>query len=80
MNRLAAYAASASEHVPLQFRLGQGLVGQCAQEKRRILVTNVPNDYIKIGSSLGKSTPLNIIVLPVLFEGRGQGRSGACFI
>ena len=72
LNRLAAYAASASEHVPLQFRLGQGLVGQCAQEKRRILVTNVPNDYIKIGSSLGKSTPLNIIVLPVLFEGQAK--------
>src|SRR6185437_11179664 len=49
-----------------------GLVGQCAQEKRRILVTNVPNDYIKIGSSLGKSTPLNIIVLPVLFEGQAK--------
>jgi signal transduction histidine kinase/DNA-binding response OmpR family regulator/HAMP domain-containing protein len=72
LNRLAAYAASAPEDVPVQFRVGQGLIGQCAQEKRRILVTNVPNDYIKIGSSLGESTPLNIIVLPVLFEGQAK--------
>jgi hypothetical protein len=72
LNRLAAYAASAPEDMPVQFRVGQGLIGQCAQEKRRILVTNVPNDYIKIGSSLGESTPLNIIVLPVLFEGQAK--------
>jgi HAMP domain-containing protein/signal transduction histidine kinase/DNA-binding response OmpR family regulator len=72
LKQLAAYAASAPEDVPLQFRVGQGLVGQCAQEKQRILVTNVPNDYIKIGSSLGESTPLNIIVLPVLFEGQAK--------
>ena len=46
----------------------QGLVGQCAYEKKRILLTNVPGDYITIGSALGEAPPLNIIVLPVLFE------------
>jgi len=44
------------------------LVGQCALEKERILLTNVPKNYIKIGSGLGKASPLNVIVLPVLFE------------
>jgi signal transduction histidine kinase len=43
-------------------------VGQCAYEKKRILLTNVPGDYITIGSALGEAAPLNIIVLPVLFE------------
>jgi signal transduction histidine kinase/DNA-binding response OmpR family regulator len=52
--------------------MGQGLVGQCAQEKRRILVTDVPKDYIKISSSLGEATPLSIVVLPVLFEGEAR--------
>ncbi len=51
------------------FRVGEGLVGQCAYEKDRILVTDVPDDYIRIGSGLGEATPLNIVVLPVIFEG-----------
>ena len=58
--------------VPKQFRMGQGLVGQCGQEKRRILVTDIPKDYIKISSSLGEGTPLSIVVLPVLFEGEAK--------
>ena len=51
------------------FRLGEGLVGQCALEKERILLTEVPADYVQISSGLGEATPLNIIVLPILFEG-----------
>src|SRR5438552_13181112 len=66
---LAAYAANDQDGAPTQFRMGQGLVGQCGMEKRRILVTDVPKDYIKISSSLGGDTPLSIVVLPVLFEG-----------
>ena len=66
---LAGYGANESSGVPMQFRMGQGLVGQCGMEKRRILVTDVPQDYIKITSSLGEGTPLSIVVLPVLFEG-----------
>ena len=53
--------------------MGQGLVGQCGREKQRILVTDVPKDYVKITSSLGEGTPLSIVVLPVLFEGEAQG-------
>ena len=60
---------SDNDDVPKQFRMGQGLVGQCALEKRRILVTDIPKDYIRISSSLGEATPLSIVVLPVLFEG-----------
>jgi HAMP domain-containing protein/signal transduction histidine kinase/CheY-like chemotaxis protein len=66
---LAAYASNDREGVPRHFPMGQGLVGQCALEKRRILVTDVPQDYIQISSSLGEATPLSIVVLPVLFEG-----------
>ena len=66
---LAAYASNDHDDVPKQFRMGQGLAGQCALEKRRILVTDVPKEYIRISSSLGEATPLSIVVLPVLFEG-----------
>jgi HAMP domain-containing protein/signal transduction histidine kinase/CheY-like chemotaxis protein len=63
------YAYRQRKNIPMEFALGEGLVGQCALEKKRIVVTNVPKDYIKIASALGESTPANIVVLPVLFEG-----------
>jgi signal transduction histidine kinase/HAMP domain-containing protein/ActR/RegA family two-component response regulator len=65
----AGYGYKERKHLASQFRLGEGLVGQCAQEKQRILLTDVPGDYIKINSGLGDCEPLNIIVLPILFEG-----------
>src|SRR5438477_10507398 len=69
---LAAYAGGEDGEMRMQFHMGQGLVGQCGMEKRRILVTDVPQDYIKISSSLGEGTPLSIVVLPVLFEGEAK--------
>jgi transcriptional regulator with GAF, ATPase, and Fis domain len=65
----AGYAYKRRKNLPTQFRLGEGLVGQCALEKKRILVTDVPPEYVRITSGLGAATPLNIVVLPVLFEG-----------
>jgi signal transduction histidine kinase/CheY-like chemotaxis protein/HAMP domain-containing protein len=64
----AAYAFGDEVKASKEFALGQGLVGQCALEKERILLTNVPKNYIKISSGLGKASPVNLIVLPVLFE------------
>jgi HAMP domain-containing protein/signal transduction histidine kinase/DNA-binding response OmpR family regulator len=64
----AAYAYGEEESLLREFALGQGLVGQCAVEKKQILLTNVPSDYIKISSGLGAAPPLNLVVLPVLFE------------
>jgi HAMP domain-containing protein/CheY-like chemotaxis protein/signal transduction histidine kinase len=66
---MAGYAGDDRDKAPTAFRIGQGLVGQCAHEKQRILVRDVPNDYIRISSSLGASTPLTVVVLPMLFEG-----------
>jgi signal transduction histidine kinase/HAMP domain-containing protein/ActR/RegA family two-component response regulator len=65
----AGYGYRERKHLSNSFRLGEGLVGQCALEKERILLTNVPADYVQINSGLGESPPLNIIVLPILFEG-----------
>ncbi|MDQ1533399.1 MAG: hypothetical protein QOF28_1160, partial [Actinomycetota bacterium] len=65
----AGYGYEQRRHLATSFRVGEGLVGQCAKEKKRILLTDVPDDYVRINSGLGESRPLNIIVLPVLFEG-----------
>ena len=64
----ASYAYKERKNLSKQFRLGEGLVGECALEKERILLTNVPGDYVQISSGLGHATPLNIVVLPVMFE------------
>src|SRR5215213_5247228 len=68
LDLVASYAFTERKNLSNRFRLRQGLVGQCAYEKKSILLTNVPGDYVTIGSALGEATPLNIIVLPVLFE------------
>ncbi|WP_088889589.1 response regulator [Leptolyngbya ohadii] len=67
---ISTYAYRERKHLGNRFQLGEGLIGQCALEKERILLTEVPADYIKISSGLGESTPLNAVALPVLFEGQ----------
>ncbi|HSB94024.1 MAG TPA: ATP-binding protein, partial [Flavitalea sp.] len=63
-----AYAYKSEKNIPREFAIGEGLVGQVAFEKERIMLTNVPGGYIKIQSGLGKAKPANLIILPVLFE------------
>jgi HAMP domain-containing protein/signal transduction histidine kinase/CheY-like chemotaxis protein len=70
MKLFASYAYRERKTVANKFAAGEGLVGQCALEKERFVLTSVPNDYIKISSGLGEATPLSIVVLPVLFEGQ----------
>src|SRR5262249_2268951 len=53
---------------PQHLTLGEGLIGQCAADKRRMLIGQMPSDAVPIGSSLFKAVPRNIVVLPVLFE------------
>src|SRR5947209_11558102 len=67
---LASYAFRERKGVNNRFRLGEGLIGQAALEKERILLNRVPNDYIRVSSGLGETRPVNIVVLPVLFEGQ----------
>src|SRR5262249_27339818 len=67
---LASYAYRHRKNVGNEFKLGDGLVGKAAVEKEKILLTNVPPDYIQITSGLGEAPPLNILVLPVIFEGQ----------
>jgi CheY-like chemotaxis protein len=63
---LASYARDSGQ--PDRIQLGEGLVGQCALEKQRILLERVPKSFARIQSSLGAATPANVVVLPVLFE------------
>ncbi|HEX3157237.1 MAG TPA: response regulator, partial [Gemmatimonadaceae bacterium] len=66
---VASYAYKERKHLASRFHVGEGLVGQAGLEKKPILLTNVPDDYVQISSGLGTAPPRNIIVLPILFEG-----------
>jgi HAMP domain-containing protein/signal transduction histidine kinase/CheY-like chemotaxis protein len=66
---LASYAHRQRKDAKNNFKLGESLVGQAALEKQRILLTDVPSDYVRVSSGLGESRPINIVVLPILFEG-----------
>jgi len=70
LHLLASYAFSERKSVSNRYQLGEGLVGQAALEKQPILLTNVPGDYIHISSGLGQAPPMNIMVLPIVFEGK----------
>jgi HAMP domain-containing protein/CheY-like chemotaxis protein/signal transduction histidine kinase len=65
---IASYGYRSSRKLPTSFLPGEGLVGQCALEKSRIWLTDVPRDYIQVSSGLGAAPPTNIVVLPILFE------------
>jgi CheY-like chemotaxis protein/methyl-accepting chemotaxis protein len=68
MQLLSAYADDGATGHPKRIRIGEGLIGQCAADKRRLLITELPTYAVPIGSALFKVVPRNIIVLPVLFE------------
>ena len=65
---LSAYADDGAEGHPTTLGFGEGLIGQCAADKRRLLITEMPANAVPIGSALFKVIPQNVIVLPVLFE------------
>ncbi|MBF6056142.1 HAMP domain-containing protein [Streptomyces eurocidicus] len=72
LRMLGSYGYSMGS-MPTSFRPGETLIGTAAQEKRTILVENVPPGYLKIASGLGEAPPAHVIVLPVLFEGQVLG-------
>jgi two-component system chemotaxis sensor kinase CheA len=68
--KVAAFAAYGTEKGMASFDLGEGLVGQAAMENRIVYLDSVPDDYIKITSGLGQTSPKTILVAPISFEGR----------
>ncbi|MGE5450674.1 MAG: HAMP domain-containing protein [Acidobacteriota bacterium] len=70
---LASYASGGQQMHGKEVELGQGLVGQCAIDKEKILLTNVPSQSFRIASGLSESAAMDVLVLPVVFEGQVRG-------
>lgn len=69
----SSYAYHVRKQNKNSFKLGEGLVGQAAAERKSIIFTDTPDDYFKINSGLGQTSPKNIIVYPFLYEGKLKG-------
>ncbi|HEY5396426.1 MAG TPA: HAMP domain-containing protein [Trebonia sp.] len=70
---IAGYGLRADKGAPIQYQIGQSLIGQVAKSKRLIVVDDLPQGYIRITSGLGEAPPANLVVLPLLFEGEVLG-------
>jgi HAMP domain-containing protein/signal transduction histidine kinase/CheY-like chemotaxis protein len=68
LSLLAAYADDGATGHPPHLKFGEGLVGQCAADRRSMLITQMPAHAVSIGSALFKVVPRSVIVLPALFE------------
>ena len=73
LKMVASYAYTKRKNLSNEYKIGEGLVGQTALEKKSIVITNVPDDYIRINSGLGEGSPRNILVTPFLYEGEVEG-------
>jgi len=70
LNLLSAYADDVSNGYSVTLELGEGLIGQCARDARRMFITEMPDTVVPISSGLFRAPPRNAIVLPVSFEGQ----------
>jgi signal transduction histidine kinase/CheY-like chemotaxis protein/HAMP domain-containing protein len=70
---IAGYGLRADKDAPIQYQIGQSLIGQVAKSKRPIVVDNIPPGYIKISSGLGEASPSNLAIMPLMFEDQVLG-------
>ncbi|MCZ7640780.1 MAG: response regulator [Verrucomicrobia bacterium] len=68
LRRVAAYGLAPGTDATDCFRLGQGLAGQAAQERRAVTLTNLPPDYLRIASGVGEAAPGQAVAWPLLSQ------------
>jgi CheY-like chemotaxis protein/HAMP domain-containing protein len=69
LKRLTSYADHHADGYPAQLSLHTGFIGQCAADRRRILIQDIPEDAVRIGSFLIEAVPKDIVAYPVIYEG-----------
>ncbi len=69
LHLIATYGFGGRKTLASSYRLKESLIGQCAFEKKRILLTDVPEGFIYVATGMGEAPPRSVVVLPVLFEG-----------
>lgn len=74
LRNLATYAYSRKKYINQEFKIGYGLIGQCAYEMDYIYRTEVPDDYVYITSGiLGDQKPQSLLLVPLITDDKLQG-------
>jgi len=66
----ASYAFETKKQINKTFKLGEGLIGSCVLEQKKIIINDVPDDYINIVSGLGSGKPSTITIIPIFYQGK----------
>ncbi len=69
----ASWACPDPERLPREYRFGEGLVGQVAEDRRALFLSEVPPEYLRVASSLGERSPRAIAVVPLLHDAKVRG-------
>lgn len=64
----ATYAYGRQKYIEKRIDYGVTVIGQVAQEKEKIYMTDIPEDYIKISSGLGEDNPKSLLVMPLIMN------------
>ncbi len=75
-----SYACNNNEIIRKNVLFGDGIVGQCAVNRKYIVFDDVPDDYIKIKSGLGDSLPEQILIIPLVYNDKVYGVMELCFL
>jgi HAMP domain-containing protein/signal transduction histidine kinase/CheY-like chemotaxis protein len=70
---LGSFASEGQGALGKRVALGQGILGQCALERRKIILDDPPTTYLRVSSGLGDAPPRSVMVLPLIFEGQVKG-------
>src|SRR4029078_3558341 len=80
LRMLASYANAPHDPYPARLAPGEGFIGQCAVDKRRIIVNSVPKDTIAVGPAFFNALPRSVAVFPVIFEGKIKAVSALAYL
>lgn len=73
LERIGGYGFRERRHIETRYAPGEGLTGQCARERRAIVLSPVPDDYVRIHSASGEAAPRSVTALPILLQDRLLG-------
>ena len=69
LHLIASYGFGGRKSLQNKYKVRESLIGQCAFEKKPIVLADVPQDFVYIATGMGEAPPRTVVVLPVLFEG-----------
>ena len=74
LTNISTYAFNRKKYITQEFRIGEGLIGECAYEMDLIYRTEIPDDYVSITSGiLGDKKPKSILIVPLVSDEKLQG-------